>query len=153
GASAVFVLLPGAATDAAGTIDDTIADDRNCSLAQDYVAALRRDDPARGWLVGAIRHLAARTAERGRSDGLALAGIGACPYRVVHALKCNQPAAGVADRGADPDVQLPCFRQGALKDAISFVQRETHWSFPPCRGIKARPSAGTIGPNCLPNDG
>jgi hypothetical protein len=54
------VLLPGAATDAAGTFDDAIADDRNRSLADDHVAALRHDNPARGWLVGALRHLAAR---------------------------------------------------------------------------------------------
>ena len=71
--------------------------------------AFRRDNPARGWLVGAIRHLAARTAERSRGDGLALAGIGACPYPVVHALKCDRPAAGIADRGAEPDVSSCAF--------------------------------------------
>jgi hypothetical protein len=63
-AGAVFVLLPGAATDAASTLDDTIAYDRNCSLAHNYMAALRCDNPARGWLVGAIRHLAAASLNR-----------------------------------------------------------------------------------------
>src|SRR5271169_5505388 len=103
-AGAVFVLLSGAAADAAGALDDAIAYDRNCSLAHDYVAALRRGNPSWRRLVGALRHLAAWAAERSRGDGLALAGIGACPYRVVHALKCDRPAAGVADRGADLDV-------------------------------------------------
>jgi hypothetical protein len=96
-AGAVFVLLSGAAADAAGTLDDAIADDRNRSLAHDHMAALRRGNPARRWLVGALCHLAAWTAECSRGDGLSLACIGARPYRVIHALKCNRPAAGIAD--------------------------------------------------------
>src|SRR6202022_227468 len=117
--------------DAAGALDDAIAYDRNCSLAHDHVAALRRGNPARRWLVGALRHLAAWTTECSRGDGLALARIGARPYRVVHALECDRPAAGIADRGADLDVQLLCFCQGAPKDAIGFFQGETHRLFPP----------------------
>jgi hypothetical protein len=70
GEGAVFVLLPGAATDAAGTLDDTIAYDRNRSLTHDDVAALRRDNPAQSWLVGAIRHLAARTAKGSRGGAV-----------------------------------------------------------------------------------
>lgn len=38
-ASAVFVLLSGAAADAACALDHAIAYHRNCSLAHDYVAA------------------------------------------------------------------------------------------------------------------
>src|SRR5271165_1895329 len=131
GAGAVFVLLSGAAAYAAGTLDDAIADDRNRSLPHDHMAALRHGNPARRCLVGALFHLAAWTAECSRGDGLSLACIGACPYRVVHALKRNRPAAGIADRGADLDVQLLCFCQGAPKDAIGFFQGETHRSFPP----------------------
>src|SRR5712671_3253703 len=98
GAGAVFVLLSGAAADAAGALDDAIAYDRNRSLAHDHVAALRRGNPARSWLVGTLRHLAAGAAKCSRSDGLALARIGARPNRAVHALKCDRPAAGIADR-------------------------------------------------------
>jgi hypothetical protein len=46
GAGAVFILLSGAAADAAGTLDDAIADDRNRSLAHDHMAALCRGKPA-----------------------------------------------------------------------------------------------------------
>src|SRR6516165_3343086 len=56
-------------------------------------------------------------------------GIGARPDRVVHALKRHQPAASVADRGTDPDVQLLGFSQSAPKDAIGFFQGETHRLF------------------------
>jgi len=119
GAGAVFVLLTGATADAAGALNDAISDDWDCSLAHDHVAAFSRGNPARRWLIGALRHLAARTAECCRGDGLALARIGARPDRVVHALERNQPAAGIADRGADLDVQLLCFCQGAPKDALA----------------------------------
>src|SRR5271166_4495754 len=97
GAGAIFVLLSGAAADAAGALDDAISDDRDCSLAHDHVAALCHGNPARRWLIGALRHLAAWTSECCRGDGLALAGIGARPNRVVHALECNRPPAGIAD--------------------------------------------------------
>jgi hypothetical protein len=70
GAGAVFVLLSGAAADAARTLDDAITDDRNRSLTHDHVAALRRGNPTRRRLVGALCHLAAWTAERSRGDGL-----------------------------------------------------------------------------------
>jgi len=113
GGGAVFVLLSGAAADTAGAIDDAIAYDRNRPLAHDYMAALRRGNAPRRWLVGALRHLAAWTAERSRGNGLALDRIGARPYRIVHALKCDRAAAAIADRGADLDVQLLCFCQGA----------------------------------------
>ena len=91
GAGAVFVLLTGAAADATGALDDAISEDWDCSLAHDHVAALCRGNPARRWLIGALRHLAARTAECCRGDGLSLVRIGARPNRVVHALECNLP--------------------------------------------------------------
>src|SRR5215471_11843712 len=75
GAGAVLVLLRGAATDAAGPFDDAIADDRNCTLTHDHVAARGDGDAAWGRLIRALAHFAAGPAERRRGDGLALAAI------------------------------------------------------------------------------
>src|ERR1700758_4642052 len=79
GASAVFILLRGAAADAAGALDDAILDDRYRTLAHDHVAAFGQGDTARRRLVGPFGQLAARPAERRRGNGLALAAIGARP--------------------------------------------------------------------------
>src|SRR6266404_8879677 len=112
GPGAVFILLRGAAADAAGALDDAITDDRNRPLAHDHLAARGGGNAAGGRLIGALRHLAARTTERRRRDGLALAAIGARPDGVVHALQRDQSAAAVAHRRTDLDVELLCFRQG-----------------------------------------
>src|SRR5437773_367505 len=106
GAGAVLVFLRGAAADAAGAFDDAIADDRDRALAHDHLAARGRGDAARRRRIGTRLHLAAGPAERGRGDRLPLAAIGAAPDRIIHALERDQPAAGVAHRGADLDVEL-----------------------------------------------
>src|SRR5271166_6477484 len=74
---------------------------------------------------------AAWTTKCRRGDSFAGTGIGARPNCVVHALECNRPAARIAYRGANFDVQLLCLSQGAPKDAIGFIQGKTHRSFPP----------------------
>src|SRR5215472_8457903 len=124
--SAVLVLLRGAAADATGALDDTVADDRNRALAHDHVAARRRGNAARGGLVGPLGQFSARPAKRRRGDGLALAAVGARPDRTVHTLQRDQPAAAVAYRGADLDVELLRFGQGAADDPIGFVQCQAH---------------------------
>src|SRR5438309_3926136 len=103
---AVFVLLRSAAADPTSALDDAVADDRDRALAHDHVPARRCRNPARSGLVGALGHLAARPTEGRRGHGFALAPIGARPDRVVHALQSHQPAAAVANRGADLDVEL-----------------------------------------------
>lgn len=120
---AVFVLLRGTATDAAGALDDAVTHDRDCPLAHDHVVALRSGNAARGRLVGPLGHLAARTTKRCGRDGLPLAAIGTRPYGIVHALQRDQTAAAIADRGTDLDVELLCFRQGTPNDAVGFFQR------------------------------
>src|SRR5215471_18152821 len=130
GSRAIFVLLRGTAADAAGAFHDAVADDRHCPLTHDHVAARRGGNAARGRLVSPLAQLAAGTAEGSGGDGLALAAVCARPYGVVHALKRDQAAAAIANRGADLDVQLPSLRQGALDDAIGFVQCQSHRSLP-----------------------
>src|SRR5690242_9975655 len=99
------------------------------------MAAFRDRDAARCRLIGPFRHLAAWAAESRRGHGLALAAIGARPDRVVHALQRDQAAAAVANGGADLDVELLGFRQGAPNDAIGLFQRQSHSVFltPVCR--------------------
>src|SRR5207248_4475637 len=84
-----------------------------------HVPAGRRGSPARGGLVGPFGHLAARPPESRRGDCFSLTAIGARPDGIVHALQCDQPAAAVADRGADLDVELLRLGQGAANDAIA----------------------------------
>src|SRR6185295_19601506 len=86
GLGAVFVLLRGAAADAAGAFDDAVPDDRHGALAHDHLTARGGGDAARRRLVGARRHLAAGPAERRRGDRLSLAAISRAPDRIVHAL-------------------------------------------------------------------
>src|SRR6266404_7767877 len=126
GPGAVFILLRGAAANAAGALDDAVADDRHGTLAHDHLAARGGGYAAGRRLIGAFGHLAARTAEGRRRDGLALAAIGARPDRVVHALQRDQSAAAVAHRRTDLDVELLGFRQGAANDAIGFFERQAH---------------------------
>src|SRR5579884_866508 len=133
GAGAVFVFLRGAAADAAGADDDAVADDRQPALTHDHVPALGGGDAARGRVVGARGQLAARPAERGRGDRLALAAVDPGPDRIVHAAEGDQPAAGVADRDADLDVELARLGDGAGNDAVGFVERQTH-AHPPVGG-------------------
>src|SRR5690349_8047641 len=78
---AVFVLLRGAASNAAGALDDTVADDRDGALAHDHLAAGRGGNAARGRLVRPLAHLATGSTEGRRGDSLALAAIGARPDR------------------------------------------------------------------------
>jgi hypothetical protein len=112
GGGAVFVLLSGAAADTAGAIDDAIAYDRNRPLAHDYMAASAAATPRGvGW---SARSAISPLGRPNAAEATALDRIGARPYRIVHALKCDRPAAAIADRGAaDLDVQLLCFCQGA----------------------------------------
>src|SRR6516164_8535747 len=102
----VLILLRGAAAHAAGALDDAVAKDRHGALAHDHVSAGGSRDPARRRMLGPLGQLATRAAERRRGDRLALAAIGAGPDRVVHALERHQPAACVAYRDADPDVEF-----------------------------------------------
>src|SRR5215472_1008009 len=129
--SAVLVLLRGAAADATGALDDTVADDRNRALAHDHVPARRRGNAARRGLVGPFGQFATRPAKRCRGDRLALAAVSARPDRIVHTLESNQAAAAVAHRRTDLDIELLRLGQRAPNDAIGFIQRHTHWFSPP----------------------
>jgi len=51
---AVFVLLRGAAADAASALDDAVAHNRDSPLTHDHVAARGGGNAARGRLVGAL---------------------------------------------------------------------------------------------------
>src|SRR5207237_2807774 len=126
GPGAVLVLLRGAAADTASADHDAVLQDRHRALAHDHLAAGGRGDAARGRLVGARLHVAAGAAERRRGDRLALAAIGACPDRVVHALERDEAAAGVDHRGADLDVDLLRLGDGALNDPVGFFQCDAH---------------------------
>src|SRR5260370_920913 len=78
---AVFVLLRGAAADAAGALDDAVADDRHRALAHDHLSAPSGGNAARPRLLSARRHRDAvpprgvcglrRRRERAEKDGVA----------------------------------------------------------------------------------
>src|SRR5438067_9580978 len=126
GPGAVLILLRSPAADPASALDDAVADNRHGALAKDHLAAGAGGNPARCRLIGARLQFAAGAAERRRGDRLALAAIGACPDRIVHALEGDEAAAGVDHRGADLDVDLLRLGDGALNDPVGFFQCDAH---------------------------
>src|SRR4029450_4911067 len=124
GARAVFVLLRGAAADAAGAVDHAVADDGKGALARDHVSAFGGGDALDDRASRALGQLTAGTREGGRGDRLALRTVGAGPQRAVHAIEGDQASAGVAHRHADPDVALLGFGQRPLHDLIGFRERQ-----------------------------
>src|SRR5207342_2524822 len=85
GAGAILVFLCGPTANAAGTDQDTLAEDRHSALAIEHVVAFGRGDAAQGRMVGTWRQIATRASEGGRGHGLALAAVGASPHRAIHA--------------------------------------------------------------------
>jgi len=96
GAGAILVFLCGPTANAAGTDQDTLAEDRDGALAIEHVVAFGRGDAAQGRMVGTWRQITTRASEGSRGHGLALAAEGARPHGAIHALKGKEPSAGVA---------------------------------------------------------
>src|SRR5262245_6775939 len=126
GASAILVFLCGPTANAAGTDQDTLAEDRHGALAIEYVVAFCRGDAAQGWMVGTWRQIATRASKSGRGHGLALAAEGASPHGAIHTLKGKEPSAGVAHGNIHLGADLVCLLDGAGNHAIGIRKGEGH---------------------------
>src|SRR5262249_40819979 len=130
-AGAVLILLGRATTNPAGAYQHTTAEDRHGTLAEKHVVALGHDNPAQRRMVGAWSEVAARTAKRGRSYGLALATIGTCPHGAIHALKCHQPTTRVTHGDVHLCADLSCLGDGTRNHKVRICKRQSHARYSP----------------------
>src|SRR5262245_9292771 len=126
GAGAFLVFLCGPAANAAGTDQDTLAEDRHGALTIEHVASFGRGDAAQSWMVGTWRKVATRAAKGGRGDGLALAAEGASPHGAIHALKGKEPSTGVAHGDIHLGADLVCLLDGSGDHAIGICEGQGH---------------------------
>src|SRR5215510_9937916 len=126
GAGTVLVFLCGPTANAAGTDQDTLAEDRHGALPIEHVVSFGRGNAAQGWMVGTWRQLATRASKGGRGHGLALAAEGASPYGAIHALKGKEPSAAVAHGDIHFGADLVCLLDGTGDHAIGIREGEGH---------------------------
>ena len=126
GAGAILVFLSGPTANAAGTDQDTLAENRHGALAIEHVAAFGRGDAAQGRVIGPGRQIATGASEGSRGHSLALAAKGASPHGAIHALKGKEPSAGVAHGDIHLRADLVCLLDGAGDHAIGIREGEGH---------------------------